>query len=127
MLIGLFVISACRSLPFQPAEKSLKQRIAGMMTARENQDWAKVYKFLDPDYKKQVSKQGFLGINRNIEYKDFTIESVEFDPSGKKATAQVKYDMTVQSFDVKDHRETLEWVKSGGSWYFKMPTGSVMD
>ena len=127
MVMGLFVISACQSLPFEMTEGSLNERIAGMMTARQDQNWAKVYEYLDPEYRSKVSKSSFVNMSRNIQYNNFTIESVEYTPSGKKATATVKYDFVVQALDVQDHRETQDWIKSSGQWYFKTTADTVMD
>jgi len=129
LIMALFLISACQSLPFQPPEQVLQKLAAGMMAARVAQDWGQVYQYLAPDYKNRVSKENFLGKKRDIQFGDFTVESVEIGPSGKEAVITVKYDMTVMSFNVANKRITQNWVKTGGKWYYQMNTDvrKVMD
>ncbi|MGB9500230.1 MAG: nuclear transport factor 2 family protein [Dissulfuribacterales bacterium] len=127
LIMAMFLISACRSLPFQSPEQALQNRVTRMMAARGDQNWAEVYEYLAPDYKNRVSKENFLGMKRDVLYGDFAVESIKIGPSGNEAVVTVKYDMTVMSFDVVDRRENQEWVKTGGKWYYQMKVGSIMD
>jgi hypothetical protein len=121
-----FMITACQSLPLQSPEKHLEKRVVGMMTARVDQNWAEVYKYMAPSYKKKMSKESFAGMKRDILYKNFTIESVKIDGSGKNAVVMVKYDMTVMTYPVSGHRETQEWIKQGFNWYFQIKEDAGM-
>ncbi len=127
MVVGFFFMGGCRSLSFKPPEQVLRDRVTSMMAARVNQDWAKVYNYLDPDYKTQVSKKEFAGMDRNARYSDVSIESVKIADSGEQAVVVVQYDWVLPLFEVPDHRETQDWIKIGGKWYFKMKTDGVME
>jgi uncharacterized protein YchJ len=122
----LMLISSCQSLPFRAPEQNLTDRVASMMTERVSQDWASVYAYLDPSYKKKVDKQEFVSMDRNIEYGNFEIKSVNVDETGRKAAVVVRYDMSMMSFDIKNHLETQDWLKIGGRWYYKMKTDPLM-
>lgn len=125
MITSIFLFCACQSLPLQAPEEALEKRVAGMMEARVNGNWIKVYEYLDPEYKKNVTKNEFISTDRNISYSDFSIESVRIS-SEKQAEVFVKYDMTVLSFEVPGHKKTQNWVKHRGKWYFKMDTDTGM-
>jgi len=121
VVLAFLAVVAWQVLPlFQPPEQALQSRVTGMMTARVDKNWAELYKFLEPGYKKRVSKESFVGIQRDIFYSNFSVESLTIAPSGKEAVVMVKYDMEVMSFDVPDHRETQNWMKTGFQWYYKM-------
>lgn len=93
-----------------------------MMAARMAENWAEVYEYLDPDYKSQVPKKDFMEMKRDIQFGDFFVESLEIGPSGNDAVLTVKYDMTVMSYTVPDHREIQNWVRKDGKWFFKIKT-----
>lgn len=121
VVLAALAVGAWQALPLlQSPEKALQSRVAGMMTARVDQNWAEIYKYLVPEYKKKVSKESFLGVQRNISFNNFSVETVKIAPSGNEAVVTVKYDMKIMSFDVPDHRETQNWVKSGFKWYYQM-------
>ena len=123
-----FLTTACQTLKTCPPDEILAKRAAEMMTARENQDWAKVYRYLDPEYRKGISKSSFVAMDRNLLYADGVVESVEIAESGKEARVKVKYTMVVTSFgvEVPDHVETQTWVKVGRRWYYQMKSDSPM-
>lgn len=121
-----FLISACQSLPLLSPEQSLESRVTGMMAARTAQDWGGVYEYLNPDYKIKVTKGNFVGMNREILYGDFAVESMVIAPSGIDAVVKTKYDMTVMGFDVADHSETQNWKKIDGKWYYVIKTDPSM-
>ena len=122
----LFMVCGCQTFSFQPTEKILENRAAEMMAARVNQDWGRVYHYLNPEYKETVSKERFQSMARNISYRIFSVESVIIDPSGEKATVVVQYDMTMMGFEVPGHRETQEWIKKSEKWYFSIKIVSPM-
>lgn len=126
VVFASFMITACQSLPLQSPEKHLEKRVAEMMTARVNQNWAEVYKYMAPSYKKKMSKESFAGMKRDVFYNNFTIESVKIDASGKNAVVMVKYDMTIMSYSVPGQRETQEWIKHGFNWYFQIKEDTGM-
>ena len=126
-LIVICFIWGCQTFSFhRPDEKVLENRTAEMMAARVTQNWGTVYDYLTPDYKQTISKQGFQNMPRNIFYRNFSLESIRIDPTGDKAKVVVKYDMTMMGYEVKNHRETQNWIKKGGKWYFVAETGSPM-
>lgn len=124
--MSLLLISACQSLPFRTSEQTLQTRVTGMMAERVAQDWAGVYEYLNPDYKIKVTKGNFVGMNREILYNDFAVESMVIAPSGIDAVVKTKYDMSVMGFDVADHSETQNWKKIDGKWYYVIKTDPSM-
>lgn len=119
-------VCSCQSLPVKSPEQALESRVASMMAARVDQDWAKVYDYFDPDYKEKISKKAFLNINRNVKYSNFEIQSIDIAPSGKQAVVVCVFDMSVMSFQFKGHEETQDWVKVGRKWYYKAKSGPPM-
>jgi uncharacterized protein YchJ len=126
LIVSVFLISACQSLPLRSPEEVLEKRVSEMMDARVNNNWSRVYQYLDPDFKKNVTKNEFAATDRNIFYSNYAIEDIKL-VSENQAAVSVKYDMRVMSFDVSGHRETQNWVKQRGKWYFKMDKGTGMD
>ncbi len=127
LITASLLVSACQSLPVLTPEQALEKRVTGRMTAMVAQNWAAVYDYSDLDYKKQVPKENFVGMNRDILFSDFSVVSIKIGPSGEDAVVVVKYNMTVMSFDVKDRKETQNWLKTDGQWYYQMKMKSLMD
>jgi hypothetical protein len=122
-LIMMFVtiwMSSCSTLPFQSSEDALRKRVEEMMNARIDDDWEKIYGYLDPAYRSKVSKKNFLNIKRDMDYTKYSISSIEIQSSGIEAIVQVKQDINVNVFNFKDKAETQHWVKDGFSWYLKV-------
>jgi hypothetical protein len=119
MLLTIGVCS-CSTLPFRSSEEALRIRVEEMMNARINDDWEKVYGYLDSGYQNRISKTNFLNIRREMDYIKYSIVSVEVQPSGREAVVQVKQDISIKMFDFKDQPEKQQWVKDGFSWYLKV-------
>jgi hypothetical protein len=120
MMLGMVWVSSCSTLPFRSSEDALRIRVEEMMNARIDDDWGKVYDYLDSAYRNKMSKKNFLNIKREIDYTNYKIESIEILPSGKEAMAQVKQSISIKVFDFKDQPEKQQWVKEGFSWYLKV-------
>jgi hypothetical protein len=120
LLIMMFAtgwLCSCSTLPFRSPEENLRIKVEDMMNARVNDDWGKVYEYLDSGYRNRISKTNFLNIRREMDITKYKIESIEILPSGKEATVLVKQDITIKVFDFKDQPEKQQWVKDGFSWY----------
>lgn len=98
-------------------EKALQKRVEAMMEAKVKDDWGRVYEYLEPDYKKKVSKEEFLGIRRKMTVLRYNIKSIEMEPSGRKATVTVKFAAEARGFEFDNLRDIQTWLKKGGVWY----------
>jgi hypothetical protein len=120
MTLASVWLCSCSTLPFRSPEENLRIRVEDMMNARVNDDWGKVYGYLDSGYRNRVSKTNFLNIRREMDITSYKIESIEILPSGKEATVQVKQNISIKVFDFKDQAEKQQWVKEGFSWNLKV-------
>ena len=103
-------------------EEALRQRVDSMMQAKIADDWGKVYDFQAPEYKKEVPKDEFLGINRKMSVLRYSIASLEMAPSGKEATVEVKFAASVRGFEFDGMINTQQWINIKGTWYEKADT-----
>jgi len=113
-------ISSCSTFPFKSPEETLRTRVEEMMNAKINNDWDIVYKYLDSSYRKKTSEKAFLGINREIAYTNYSVQSIEVQPSKTDAMVIVKQDIKVKMFDFKDQSDKQHWIKEGFNWYLKV-------
>lgn len=120
VIAGSFFIQACAGMPFKSSEESLRQRVDQLMNAKAADDWEMVYDLMDSSYRKRVTKQNFLNMNREIQFSNYRFESLDIDPSGDTAVVKVKYDMSVKVFDFADQVETQQWVRENWQWYLKV-------
>jgi hypothetical protein len=120
MMLSAVWLCSCSTLPFRSPEENLRIRVDEMMNARVNDDWGKVYDYLDSGYRNRISKTNFLNIRREMDITSYKIESIEVLPSGKEATVQVKQNISIKVFDFKDQVEKQQWVKDGFSWHLKV-------
>ena len=120
LMVTAICMCACSTLPFRSSEDSLRTRVEEMMNARINDEWDKVYDYLDPGYRNRISKTNFINIRREMDFTKYSIISVEVQPSGKEAFVQIKQDMSMKVFEFKDQPEKQHWVKDGFSWYLKV-------
>lgn len=125
VIAGLFLIQACAGMPFKSSEEALRQRVDLMMNAKVNDDWDVVYDLMDSSYRKRMTKQNFLNMNREIQFSNYRFESFEIDPTGDTAIVKVKYDMSVKVFDFEDQLETQQWMREKGKWYLKVDKEKV--
>ncbi|RJP35875.1 MAG: hypothetical protein C4548_16970 [Desulfobacteraceae bacterium] len=119
VIAGLFFLQACAGMPFKSPEEALRQRVDTMMNAKTADDWGTVYDLMDSSYRKRMTKENFLKINREMRFSNYRFDSLEIHPSGDMAEVKVKYDMSVKVFDFKDQVETQQWVREWGRWYLK--------
>ena len=127
LVMSIAVLTACQTLPSRPPEAALEQRVKGLMKAKINQNWARLYTYLDPSYQETVSRKNFVNRQREAMYSDFSIESIQIKPSGREAVAEVLFDMTVKSFEFKDQRDVQNWVKKDEKWYLKTQPANALD
>lgn len=119
LILIFFAISGCQTFSFAPPEQVLENRVNEMMNARVAQNWSKVYDYLDLANNKQMSKESFAGINRDVSFSNFAVASIEMNTSGHEAEVVVKSDMILMGFEVKGRREVQNWINTGGKWYLQ--------
>lgn len=120
-LVTMVLISACQTLRPTPPEQALRQRVENYMTAKINNDWATVHAHMDSEYRKTIDQNQFAKTIRQMEFKNFTIESLEMNPSGEKAVVVVKSDVNVQGLEFKGNPETQTWIIEMGKWFLHRP------
>lgn len=123
LILGAY-LGACSTFPFRPAEEELRARVDGLMTARINSEWGKVYDFYAPSYKENNLRDAFIGKSRQSNVARYEIESIEISPSGDEATVKVKNDMSAMSFEFPGIVMTQRWVKDGWNWYLDVNSKS---
>ena len=114
--ISAIMLVACATAPIKSSEALLRERVDGLMQAKINNNWAGVYEYYTPDFKEENSKDQFVRMNRQMHFKNYTIQSIEMDPSGKAATVIVRYDFRVLG-SLFHKNDTQKWVRDGGQWY----------
>lgn len=121
MITSFASLHACSTFTLKPAQDVIRDRVQGLMNAKINNDWAKVYDFLSPSYKKTISKDNFARINRGVYFTKYAIDSIEVQPSGTEAKVVLTYDANMKGFDFNNNKETQTWIKSGWNWYVEIP------
>jgi hypothetical protein len=119
VIAAVVLMQACAALPLKSPEEALRQRVDQMMNAKVDNDWGTVYDLMDSTYKKRMTRQNFLNLNREIQFSNYRFESLVIDPSGDTAAVRVKYDMSVKVFDFEDQVEEQQWIREKGKWYMK--------
>lgn len=71
------------------SEEALRQRVLMEWEAKVNKDWGVVYDLAVDEYKKKVSRSGFIS-RCNLDVKEFSIKEVEILEPGEKAMATVE-------------------------------------
>lgn len=106
----------------RPAEEeaALTQRAHEFWQAREGQDWALIYHYLDPDYRAKISEKKFLTKKSLFAYSDHRLDWVEV--TGNQGRVKVTYfrklnDPTLYKLKPKEDSMVEEWVKVDGTWY----------
>jgi len=123
ILSSLVVILAigCASFPQQISkEESLRKRIDTLMQAKINGKWDIVYDHYDSSYRKTLPREQFANRSRSMQFKNFSIETIEILPSGKEAKVKVKSDISLQGFDFKGAPENQQWIEENGQWFLKV-------
>jgi len=111
------LISGCASFPFKSDEEVIRERVEGLMNAKIENNWGKVYDYYSSSYKKTKEKNSFASMNRGLYFTKFTINSVEIQPSNKEAKVKITYDAVMKGMDFKNTVETQTWIKEGWNWY----------
>lgn len=127
-LMIVICLGACSTFPFKPAEEVLQSRVDGLMKAKINNEWGKLYEYHCSSYKEVVSRDKFLSRSRMSSVLRYEIESIEISPSEDEATVKVKSDMNVMSIDFPGIIITQRWLKEGWNWYLYVdnkPTRSL--
>jgi hypothetical protein len=104
-------------------EADLAKRVDGLWKARVAQDWAAVYEFLDPGYRKRVSKEEFL--QRKSKYLTLShrtewIEVTRTQARSKVVFSQKLNDPTLYKLEPTDEVAFEPWVKVEGQWFRAM-------
>jgi hypothetical protein len=104
------------------SEEALRQRVLMEWDAKVNKDWEVVYELAVDEYKKKVSRSGFLQ-GCNLDVREFSIKEIEILESGKKAVATVEcktYNMGMPfQFTFKE-----KWLLENEGWHLElMPLG----
>jgi hypothetical protein len=123
LILGAY-LGACSTFSFRSAEEQLRARVDGLMTARINSEWGKVYEFYAPAYKENNSRDAFVAKSRQSNVLRYQIESIEIAPSGDEATVKVKNDMSALTFEFPGIVMTQRWVKTGWNWYLDVNSKS---
>lgn len=114
------LLPACASFSFKPPEAALRDRVNAYMTAKVNNDWRAVYRYLSPAYRETVSENDFAAKVRKIRFLSYSIESIQMLPSGAEATVELKYNINMQDFVFENNKTKETWIKKGGKWYLEM-------
>ena len=121
-IISLLFAVSCSSIPLSKTDevKSLTQRVKKYMQAKSDNKWDIVYSLFDSSSKKNISKNQFISIPRNIIFKTFTIGDIQILNTGTEAVVRVKVNISIQQFDFKDAPEKQTWIKENGKWFIKI-------
>ena len=71
------------------SEEALRQRVSMEWEAKVNKDWGVVYDLAVDEYKKKVSRSGFLQ-GCNLDVREFSIKEIKILEPGKNAVATVE-------------------------------------
>ena len=86
-LILVFILAiGCASFPQKISkEESLRKRVNALIQAKIDGRWDIVYDLYDSSYKKTLSREQFANRLRTMQFKNFSIETIEILPSGREA------------------------------------------
>ena len=121
-LILVFILAiGCASFPQKISkEESLRKRVNALIQAKIDRRWDIVYDLYDSSYKKTLSREQFANRLRTMQFKNFSIETIEILPSGREAEVKLKVDISMKGFDFKDAPEKQHWIEEKGNWFMKV-------
>lgn len=124
-LLCLFLLaslSGCATMQLTEADPvdAVRKRATAMMEAKTNDKWDEVYEFYDSRYKARTSKEQFLKKRHSAGFITYSIGEVAVSPSGTEADVEVKVDLLVMGFILKDAPRTQHWIKEKGKWYLEV-------
>jgi len=124
LIIAFFSISSCTSftLTDKNPETMVRKNIEGLMAAKINGEWDKVYDYFDSNFKSKIKKKSFANPNK-AKFKNYNIEYIKVDPSGQWVDALVKADMNIKSYDLKGVPEQQHWIIEKGKWVLVVSPG----
>jgi hypothetical protein len=101
-------------------EASLSKRVNEFWSAKETQDWGRLYQYLEPDYQKSVTKQTFLQRKAMFSYLTHSLEWAEV--SGNEGKVKIVYsrkfnDPSVAKMAPEEQTAIERWIKVDGQWY----------
>ena len=100
------------------SEEALRQRVLMEWEAKVNKDWGAVYDLAVNEYKKKLSRSGFLQ-GCNLDVREFSIKEIEILEPGKKAVATVEckaYNMGMPfRFTFKE-----KWLLENEGWHLEL-------
>lgn len=116
-----FSLFACAIFQQKAPDEDLKVRVEGMMTAKINNDWGKIYTYFESSFRKKETKDDFTNKKRGIKFTKYMIDSIKIAQTGKEATVKVEYDFNMRGFDFKNNLEVQNWAQEEGRWYLRIP------
>jgi hypothetical protein len=108
------------SLRSRGEEEVLSQKANEYWVAKEEQDWAKVYQYCDPEFRTDTSKDEFLGKKALYLYLSHKVQWAEVarDKGRVRITYSYTYnDPNMSQFNPVENSVTEDWVKVAGNWY----------
>lgn len=126
---GQLALYPTRPPAVRPAdeEAALWKRQDALWRAREAQDWAAIYEFMDPGYRAATPKENFLKRKSKYLYLRHKVEWVEVQGTTGRTKVffeQKLNDPTLHKLEPSTEVGYEAWVKTGGEWYrFSKPEG----
>lgn len=105
-------------------EAALAKRASEMWQAKIDQDWARVYAYMQPAYKARVSLEKFLQSKARFVYVTARVDWTEVRRDGPRARIVLSYRLNDPAASKMEplHEELFEpWVKVDGEWYLDAP------
>ena len=115
----VFLMTACAQKGDVPTAAGLHDRVSQVLDARVQKDWSQVYDIADEDYKKNVSREQFLGMNRGMTFLKYEILSVE-ENDADNAQAVIVWSFMMGGYNFDNQKEHQRWVRENGSWNIVM-------
>jgi hypothetical protein len=105
-------------------EADLTKRVNEFWEAKEKEQWGLLYAYCDPEYRKTVSQEEFLGKKALHVYVAHSVEWAEV--TGDRGKVRVTYlirssDPYLSKAAPEDDAIVEDWVKSEGVWYRLIP------
>ncbi len=111
-------------------EAELTIRADELWGAKEKQQWGVIYDLLDPEFRKNTSKEEFLGMKALYLYLGHKIEWAEV--TGDRGKVKILYsikpaDPYLAKLDPQEETLLEDWVKIEDKWYRLTPTEGVSE
>ena len=118
--LTLILSAECAALSPKNPQQSLEDKVGDYMQAQIDEKWDRVYSFLEPSYREEVSRENFVHRTRKMFLKAFTIETIKILPSGNQATVKVRIDVSFRGTTFQKALKTQHWTKQNGEWFVQV-------